>query len=397
MKFIRLLALALLLATSQPMAGQVLVPPDLVAWWQAEGNASDAVGGSHGTLIGGAGFAPGVVGQAFVLDGVDGWASLANTATMDFGTGDFTIELWMNPDSVSRLQDLILKVCCGFFPSNRLYLIEIDAGTLRFLIRGTAANQNDLIVPVNLTPGVWHHVAAVRQGDTSLLYVNGGLIGSQTAGVAADSGSGGSAAFGRQVPIHPLFPTDTRFFGGLLDEISLYRRALTEQEIQQITAAGSAGKVLAIPVAIDIKPGSLPNSINLGSNGTVPVAILSSASLDAATIDPTTVALAGAAVELRGRGTPSRTSTETGCGTSWFTSAPRRSSSREQTSKPSSRGRPLPASRFAARIRCGSSLRDSRARTKRGNGMQERSRLGDRIRVSRDRPDETPTEKERKR
>ena len=58
------------------------------------------------------------------------------------------------------------------------------------------------------------------------------------------------------------------------------------------------------PVEIDIKPGSDPNSINLGSNGTVPVAILGSATFDATTVDPVTVTLADASVKVRGKGTP---------------------------------------------------------------------------------------------
>ena len=58
-------------------------------------------------------------------------------------------------------------------------------------------------------------------------------------------------------------------------------------------------------VPVDIKPGSYPNSINPGSNGTVPVAILSTASFDAATVNPATVTLAGAAVALKGKGSPS--------------------------------------------------------------------------------------------
>lgn len=59
-----------------------------------------------------------------------------------------------------------------------------------------------------------------------------------------------------------------------------------------------------LAVVIDIKPGSFPNSINLGSGGTVPVAILSSATFDATTVDPTTVTLASAPVKLKGKGTP---------------------------------------------------------------------------------------------
>jgi hypothetical protein len=57
-------------------------------------------------------------------------------------------------------------------------------------------------------------------------------------------------------------------------------------------------------VAIDIKPNSSPNTVNLGSGGVVAVAILSSATFDATTVDPLTVTLASAPVKLKGNGTP---------------------------------------------------------------------------------------------
>lgn len=55
------------------------------------------------------------------------------------------------------------------------------------------------------------------------------------------------------------------------------------------------------PIEIDIKPGSPQNTINVGSAGVVPVAMLSSESFDATQIDPGTVALAGAKVRMVGR------------------------------------------------------------------------------------------------
>ena len=54
-------------------------------------------------------------------------------------------------------------------------------------------------------------------------------------------------------------------------------------------------------VEIDIKPGTEPNSINLGSNGKVPVAIMSTSLFDATTIDPVSVELAGATVAFKGK------------------------------------------------------------------------------------------------
>jgi hypothetical protein len=64
----------------------------------------------------------------------------------------------------------------------------------------------------------------------------------------------------------------------------------------------SALTVPVVEVAIDIKPGSYPNSINLGSQGVVPVAILSCADFDATQVDPDTVTLAGSSVAIRGKG-----------------------------------------------------------------------------------------------
>jgi hypothetical protein len=57
-----------------------------------------------------------------------------------------------------------------------------------------------------------------------------------------------------------------------------------------------------ITVSIDIKPGTNPNHINLGSYGVLPVAILSSDTFDATQVNPDTVSLAGAGVAMRGKG-----------------------------------------------------------------------------------------------
>ena len=58
----------------------------------------------------------------------------------------------------------------------------------------------------------------------------------------------------------------------------------------------------AIPVEIDIKPGSDPNPINQGSNGLIPVAIMGSDTFDATSVEPESVELGGASVAVRGKG-----------------------------------------------------------------------------------------------
>lgn len=58
------------------------------------------------------------------------------------------------------------------------------------------------------------------------------------------------------------------------------------------------------PISIDIKPDSFPNSINLGSRGNVPVVIFSDPDFDASKIAPLSISLAGAHIQIKGKGTP---------------------------------------------------------------------------------------------
>src|SRR5690349_4825346 len=68
-------------------------PTNLVSWWPAEGTANDSVGNNNGTLQNGAGFAPGIVGQAFTFNGTNQWVDVTNSPALN-PTNSFTIEGW---------------------------------------------------------------------------------------------------------------------------------------------------------------------------------------------------------------------------------------------------------------------------------------------------------------
>jgi hypothetical protein len=68
-----------------------------------------------------------------------------------------------------------------------------------------------------------------------------------------------------------------------------------------LTFAGAAACQPTVTITIDIKPDSEQNTINLNSAGVIPVALLSSATFDAATVNPNTISLAGARVKLVGK------------------------------------------------------------------------------------------------
>ncbi len=89
------------------------------------------------------------------------------------------------------------------------------------------------------------------------------------------------------------------------DDLAIYLSAWSHDNVfirQPVRMAFTSFQVLsgrvvcggAVLVPVDVKPGSVANPIKVTSNGTTPVAILTSDALDASTIDPTTVTVAGA-------------------------------------------------------------------------------------------------------
>src|SRR5215831_6160297 len=62
--------------------GCVPPPPGLVAWWKGDGTADDVLGRNNGTLMNGASFAEGMVGQGFSLDGIDDFVLVPNSPSL---------------------------------------------------------------------------------------------------------------------------------------------------------------------------------------------------------------------------------------------------------------------------------------------------------------------------
>jgi YVTN family beta-propeller protein len=238
------------LAVVTPASAQQLCfppPSGIVAWWPGEGNANDIIGGNNGTLEAGVTFAPGEVGQAFRFNGIEGGGgvNLGNVPAFDFTPStSFTIEAWVNSFAASVPPAGQAIVTLNYNCSNTLQQLAIQTGTERayFQVRDAdGVSAGALFSPTALSKNTFHHVAGVRQvvglTKTVSLYVDGVLVAT-----AADPTTGALAintpdTIGR---INVCGTTST--FNGLIDEVSIYNRALTSAEIAAIFAAGSAGK-----------------------------------------------------------------------------------------------------------------------------------------------------------
>lgn len=288
-------------------AEPVCVPPPsgMTHWWPADGDANDVVGVRHGTLEGGAGFSAGEVGQAFQLDGIDDHVRVENDASFSL-TGSFTIDAWLKLDAYSaEFAPIVSKWDDLGFVNERSYFLGVFGDRLRFDVSSDGgflgASSSRLVVSSVAIPlDVWTHVAGVfdAEGQALRVYVDG----VENGGTATPF----STVFVNEEPLligaGDLGSNIRDFTAGAIDEVEFFDRALTKAEIASIAAAGSAGKVRTIE--IDVKPGGEPNPINLGSQGSVPAAILTTSTFDAATLDVESLTFAGAPVKTKKNGTP---------------------------------------------------------------------------------------------
>jgi Tol biopolymer transport system component len=238
--------------TARPALAQkgcIPPPPGMVAWWSGDKTSLDPVGGINGAMMNGATFAPGKVGQAFKLDGTDDYVQIPFDSRYNFlPTGQFTIELWMNPGRVmgsSRVapdyqwQCLVVKSTPDTVWDWGIYLggDKISSGSQRLhFLKSTTT----------VAVGAWYHVAVTYNAGSMTLYVNGLP---EATGSGLISQSDGALALGRKGDSEP----HPDFYQGLLDEVAIYRRALSASEVQAIYKAGTLGKCRAtatVPVRL---------------------------------------------------------------------------------------------------------------------------------------------------
>jgi hypothetical protein len=221
-------------------------PSGLVGWWPGETNANDIIGGDNGTLEGGATFALGKVGEGFRLDGTNAYVQIPDSAALK--PTNVTVEawVWLDPNLPSNRggEQIVFKknTWSAWFEGYSLLKVTIDNGDGTFSDRfqfcvSRDGDQVDINSQTIAQRGVWYHVAATYDGNQSVLYVNGVAEASATPGFALDYDT--TPIF---IGTSGTWAPYLSMFGGILDEVSIYNRALTASEIQAIFNAGSSGK-----------------------------------------------------------------------------------------------------------------------------------------------------------
>ena len=229
--------------------------PKTLTWWPGDLVTNDFIGGRHVALRGGAGYGPGIVREAFTLNGNGQFVEVPYPFDFYVGTNDFTFELWVRFNNPEGEQVIAEKFIETMTPSNQGWtLTKLPNHVIRFAMAG--GRNVDSPPAGTITSSSWTHIAVRRNGDTFTTFQNGSPTGSGDFSVNLNSMS--TLKFGhRGNPEDTPGSADTRNFwlNGAIDEPAFYNRALSDQEIASIFQAGATGKCRR-PIVLALAPPS---------------------------------------------------------------------------------------------------------------------------------------------
>jgi len=206
-------------------------PAGLISWWTGDGTTDDLLGANNGTPEGGVGYQPGLVGDAFSLDGIDDGVSLPDMNDK-LPAGTFTYVAWAR--IAPGPQQPYSRTILGSYSNGSDDLLMNAGGRfqLHYAFYDDNHNQTCGVTSTSLFPNVdeWTFVAVTFDGQTIAAYMNDQMeVRSCPGGTATRRirWIGRAAATGR--------------FRGQIDEVAVFNRALSGAELNAIYSADLAG------------------------------------------------------------------------------------------------------------------------------------------------------------
>ncbi len=220
--------------------------PSLAGWWNLnEGSGSVARdssnNGNDGTLQGGPNWVAGKIGNALEFDGTDDYVNCGNGESLNI-TGEFTIAAWIHPtgEGSSTYPRIVDKSngTGGADPGYKMYLRTAES--YRVTLSGGGVYP---ISTASVELNTWSYVVYITDGTQRKFFLNGEWQVWDEPSLPVTSSN-------------PLFignsPAGARHFEGMIDEVRVYSRALSEDEVDELMLGIGAGWPYALnPIPAD--------------------------------------------------------------------------------------------------------------------------------------------------
>jgi hypothetical protein len=207
----------------------------LVGYWPFCGNANDESGNGNNGTVNGATLTEdrfGVADAAYDFDGVDDLIDIGNASSINSISLDFSISYWINLNSPSTNSMVIASFASGLGGAGWRFhsAIRGDSVDSRFM-------RSDIINwEINTTPqssivqNQWLNIVVVRNDNIFQTYINNDLASTkQVSGIEINS-----PTVEALTKIGVNWPSSTEYLNGMVDDIGIWNRALTPEEVQQL-------------------------------------------------------------------------------------------------------------------------------------------------------------------
>jgi hypothetical protein len=203
---------------------------------------------NNGTLTNSPRQVVGRVGQALEFDGTSSYVSLGNRASLDMGAKNFTFSAWIRYTDTSNVILFSNKVRCrsGGVAEWRGYCVYQDNNGLVLSVTDTNNTFAQTIHTTGYNDGAWHFLVVTAAWSGSSLDVRFYRDGVEVFNQSLPSLSG---SLGTTNAVAGISKTPdgadggTQHFKGTIDEVRVYDRALTAQEIQRLYRIGTTFKI----------------------------------------------------------------------------------------------------------------------------------------------------------
>ena len=210
----------------------------LVGWWPFNGNANDESGNGNNGTVNGATLTTdrnGTANRAYSFDGVSNFIKVANSLSLDIIGSEITISYWLL--SNNEVSDANYKgISKGGYQVGSGYEFMFrnsysgDNGVIH-LTGGPGMQGSHINFDMNVASGKWIHLGVTYKNGTVMFFVDGKLQTGISTNLKSNFVSNKDDLFiGKRNPSNDW----AGLLKGKLDDIAIYNRALTEQEISSL-------------------------------------------------------------------------------------------------------------------------------------------------------------------
>jgi hypothetical protein len=174
-------------------------------------------------------------GDSVIFDGSDDYVKVTDSSSLD--VSNLTIALWFKADTVATTQYLVSK----WLAASRGYSLFLNGTTVVFETSFDGNTYNSLNSTITVSSGTWYHLAATLSGTAKVIYINGTARGNNAVGGSLNN-SNANLTLGN---VNDTTLAD--YFDGIIDEVSIYDRALDANEVKALSRRSKYSSTVSAP------------------------------------------------------------------------------------------------------------------------------------------------------